>query len=38
LYARLTRARDMDAIRDALDRFFDISPELLQRPNMNRFR
>jgi nifR3 family TIM-barrel protein len=38
LYAHLTRARDMDAVRDALDRFFDISPELLQRPNMNRFR
>ena len=38
LYANLSRTKDMDAIRDTLDRFFDISPDLLQRPNMNRFR
>jgi nifR3 family TIM-barrel protein len=38
LYAQLTRAQDMDAIRDTLDRFFDVAPEVVKRPNMNRFR
>lgn len=38
LYARLHRAQDMDAVRDTLERFFDIAPEVVKRPNMNRFR
>jgi nifR3 family TIM-barrel protein len=38
LYARLTRAQNMDAVRDTLDWFFDMAPEVAQRPNMNRFR
>jgi len=38
LYARLTRARDMDAVRDTLEDFFDRAPEVTRRPNMNRFR
>jgi nifR3 family TIM-barrel protein len=38
LCARLTRAQDMDAVRDTLDWFFDRAPEVAQRPNMNRFR
>ena len=38
LYAQLTRSQDMNAVRDTLDHFFDVSPEVTQRPNMNRFR
>ena len=38
LYARLTKARDMAAIRETLERFFDTAPGVAARPNMNRFR
>ena len=38
LYARLNKALNMDIIRDTLNRFFDIAPDVVQRPNMNRFR
>jgi nifR3 family TIM-barrel protein len=38
LYAQLMGARHMDDVRQTLERFFSHSPELLQRPNMNRFR
>jgi len=38
LYARLTKAQDMGAIRETLNYFFDTAPEMVRRPNMNRFR
>ena len=38
LYAQLSRARNMDAVRDTLEVFFETSPEVVQRPNMTRFR
>lgn len=38
LYAQLARTDDMEAVRQALDRFFAVPPAMLQRPNMNRFR
>jgi nifR3 family TIM-barrel protein len=38
LYAQLSRARDMSAVRDELEDFFDRAPEVVRRPNMNRFR
>jgi nifR3 family TIM-barrel protein len=38
LYARLSRAQDMTAIRETLVRFFEAPPEVAARPNMNRFR
>lgn len=38
LYAQLTRARDMAAIRETLERFFETAPGVAARPNMNRFR
>jgi tRNA-dihydrouridine synthase len=38
LYARLSRARDMNAMRDTLAGFFERAPEVVRRPNMNRFR
>ncbi|MGD9331957.1 MAG: tRNA-dihydrouridine synthase family protein [Desulfobacterales bacterium] len=38
LLTRLSRTRDMDGVRDTLDGFFEVSPEVSRRPNMNRFR
>jgi len=38
LYSQLMRARDMDAVRDTLEGFFETTPEVVRRPNMNRFR
>jgi len=38
LCAQLTRARDMDSVRETLEQFFETAPEVAGRPNMNRFR
>ena len=38
LCAQLTRARDMDGVRETLEQFFETAPEVARRPNMNRFR
>jgi tRNA-dihydrouridine synthase B len=37
-FKRLHNAEDVPAIEAAVDAFFDASPEMVQRPNMNLFR
>ncbi len=37
LYKKIRRATDMGQVEDVLDRFFEDSPELVSRPNMNFF-
>ncbi|UCG05085.1 MAG: tRNA-dihydrouridine synthase family protein [Desulfobacterales bacterium] len=37
LYTRISNAHDMTAAKDVLHAFFDTTPEMVQRPNMNFF-